>query len=114
MDKHQVSCRINRYTGGDPDEMFCARVHVQQRLWGGFWLPLGSTIDVAFYLIRRQRQHVRATYISQRRWYAKAKVQAHESATEEAEEPPTRHETRSAESETRPCTNCITTTSSVS
>lgn len=83
MDKPAASRRINALTGGDPDEMFCHRVHVQQRLYGGFWLPLGITIDVVFYLLRRQRQHVRATYLLQRR---ETNEKTHQGATRTAQE----------------------------
>lgn len=67
MNKQAVSRSINRLTGGDPDEMFCARVHVQTKLWGGFWIWLQVAIDIAFYLLRKQNHHVRATYLLQRR-----------------------------------------------
>ena len=67
MDKQATSRWINGRTGGDPDEMFCARVYVQQRLWGGWWIPVGYVIDVAFWIRRGQRSHVRATYMLQRR-----------------------------------------------
>lgn len=72
MDKQHSSRLINVYTGGDADTMFCARCYVQQKLYGGFWIPLSVSIDICFYVIRREREHVRATYLLQRRQDAQA------------------------------------------
>lgn len=72
MTKQQSSRLINLLTGGDKTEMFCARVYVQQKLYGGFWLPLGKLIDIGFLVIRKQQKHVRATYLLERRTNAKS------------------------------------------
>jgi len=89
MEKMAVSRAINRLTGGHPDEMFCARCYFEGKIYGGFWLPLGATIDVCFYIIRRQRQHVRATYLLQRRIdNAKSQRSATASPQEQAGEVP--------------------------
>lgn len=89
MDKPAVSRKINRLTGGHPEEMFCYRVYIQQRIWGGFWLPLGHAIDLAFFVSRRQRQHVRATYLAQRREDAKATQRSTRSSQEAERTQPT-------------------------
>ena len=86
MDKVTASKRINRLTGGDPDEMFCSRVHVQRKIYGGFWIYLAHIIDGVFYLIRRQGQHVRATHLLQRRQNGTTQNTSNQSADEKAQD----------------------------
>jgi len=68
MDKRTLSCFINHLTGGNPTEMFCCRVFIQSRMRGGFWVLLERAINWMFYQLRGQHNHVRATYLLQRRY----------------------------------------------
>jgi len=72
VNKIAVSCRINRWTGGE-NELFCYRVHVNARLWGGLWLALEVLINLLFRVIHSQREHVRLNYLLQRRRHGQAK-----------------------------------------
>ena len=72
MNKIAVSCRINRWTGGE-NELFCYRVYINARLWGGFWLALEVIINLVFVVLRSQREHVRTNYVYQRRKHGQAK-----------------------------------------
>jgi hypothetical protein len=72
VNKIAVSCRINRLTGGE-NELFCYRVHVNARLWGGLWLALEVLINLLFRVIHSQREHVRLNYLLQRRRHGQAK-----------------------------------------
>lgn len=70
MDKMAYSERINLLLGGEK-ELFCYRIYIQARLWGGLWISLEKTINVTFYLIRGERDHVRMNYIWQKREHGK-------------------------------------------
>lgn len=73
MDKERTSCAINRYTGGEPDQMFCARVYVQTKLWGGSWILISHSIDLVFYTYYRETKHVRRAYIKEVKRHAQTK-----------------------------------------
>ena len=75
MEKNEISCIINIYTGGR-NELFCYRVYIQAKLRGGFWIGLQYTIDVTFYLIRGERQHTRRNYLWQRKEHGKKQKKA--------------------------------------
>jgi len=66
MDKVKFSNRINRLGGGD-ELLYCTRVYVQARIYGGAWIPMEWFLNTAFYLIRGEKQHVRAAYLWERR-----------------------------------------------
>jgi hypothetical protein len=66
MNRVQISNRINRYTGGD-ELLFCTRVYVNSKVWGGSWIALRITIDYSFYRLTGYRQHCRASYLWERR-----------------------------------------------
>lgn len=62
MDKIQVSNTINRLGCGD-EILYCSRVYVQARLRGGAWIWMEWFLNITFYLIRGEKQHVRASYL---------------------------------------------------
>ena len=70
MTKTELSRLLSRLTGGR-DELFCYRVYIQARLYGGLWISLEVTINIVFYLVRREKKHVKRNYIWQRREYAR-------------------------------------------
>ena len=72
MNKVKISNTINVITGGRR-ELLCYRVYIHARLRGGLWLGMEKTIDVTFYLIRGEREHVRRNYLWQRREHAKTR-----------------------------------------
>jgi hypothetical protein len=71
MDKKNISHVINRI-GGGTELLYCTRVYVNARLYGGSWLVMEWLLDQLFYLIRGQRQHCRSSYIYERRHHGKA------------------------------------------
>lgn len=83
MDRIKASKKINHLTGGDPNDMFCYRVHIQRRIYGGFWIPLAYSIDIVFYVLRRQKQHVRQTYLLQRRQHGTTKNKSQQGSDQE-------------------------------
>ena len=66
MDKVKISRALNRWTGGE-DELLCYRIHIKARLRGGLWLWLEATINVMFFVIRRERNHVKRNFLWERR-----------------------------------------------
>jgi len=91
MDKEKSSKTLNWLTGGLRNEYLCSRIHMQRTIYGGLWLPLGVTIDVMFFILRRQRQHVRATYLLQRRRDREASDQRPTGAQKEEKAPQQTH-----------------------
>lgn len=65
----RTSRRINRLLGDTSGVMLCTRVYVNARLWGSGWIVAEITINALFKL--REKQHVRRTYLWERR-YAQA------------------------------------------
>jgi len=72
VNKIVISCRLNRLLGGE-DELFCYRVYIHARLWGGIWLALETIINLVFRALRDEKNHVRMNYVYQRRKHGKAK-----------------------------------------
>ena len=72
MDKVRVSCLLNQILGGE-DELFCYRVYIHARLWGGIWLALETIINLVFRALRDEKNHVRMNYVYQRIQHGKAK-----------------------------------------
>ena len=66
MDKVKISNTLNRLTGGD-ELLYCTRVYVNARIYGGAWIPMEKFINTVFWLLRGQKQHCRASYIYERR-----------------------------------------------
>ena len=62
MDKIQLSRTFNKWTGGH-EQLFCTRVYFNAKVKGGFWVPLHKLLDIVFYLLRGEKQHVRASYL---------------------------------------------------
>lgn len=54
---------LNRCTGGDPEQLFCTRVHHNRKHHGGVWIAVGAVIDITFYVVFREKEHVRASYL---------------------------------------------------
>ena len=67
MDKERASQTLNYFTGGKADEMFCYRVYVERTLRGGEWAALSWCINLVFWYLRGERDHVRRVYLKQRR-----------------------------------------------
>lgn len=86
MDKVKTSNRINRLTGGD-ELLYCTRVYINARLYGGAWIPMEFILNKVFFLLRGEKNHVRASYLYERRVSnAETKVQDQQGATSEASE----------------------------
>lgn len=66
MDKIKVSNRINRLGCGD-ELLYCTRVYVNARTYGGAWIPMEWFLNNLFFLIRREKEHVRSAYLWERR-----------------------------------------------
>lgn len=75
MNKVRSSNRINRLLGGD-ELLFCTRVYVQSKLWGGFWIVLYVTINIVFKVLRKETDHIRSSYLWERRQNGKAQNKA--------------------------------------
>lgn len=103
MDKVLISNRINRWTGGD-ELLFCSRVYVNTKLYGGFWIPLLHIIDAVFYCVKGQKRHCFASYLYERRRSnaeTQTQVHHHKGATSEARKPSTGDKASPSTSETR-------------
>lgn len=59
MTKVEISQRLNALTGGDPSEMFCARVY---RSHGIGWRVLEIIINLGFYPFTRSMRHCANCY----------------------------------------------------
>jgi hypothetical protein len=70
MDKVKISNTINRIGCGD-ELLYCTRVYVNARIYGGAWIPMEKFLDTTFWLLRGQKQHCRASYLYERRHNAK-------------------------------------------
>ena len=94
MDRVKISNLINRLGCGD-ELLYCTRVYINARIYGGAWIPMEIFLDFVFKIFTGQKQHCRASYVWERRYHAKkkAEVPADQISTEEAEESPTRDET---------------------
>ena len=86
MDKVKTSNRINRFACGS-ELLYCTRVYVNARLYGGLWIEMEWFLNTIFWLLRGQKQHCRASYLYERRVSnAETKVQDQQGATSEASE----------------------------
>ena len=66
MNRVKISNRINRYTGGD-ELLFCTRVYVNARIYGGAWIPMEYILNYGFWLLCGQKNHCKASYLFERR-----------------------------------------------
>ena len=66
MTRERVSRIINIVTGGG-NIIFCHRVYIQARIWGGFWIPLQRLINHSFFIVFRESNHVKKSFIWQER-----------------------------------------------
>jgi len=66
MDRVKISNIINRMTCGH-ELLYCTRVYVNARIYGGAWIPMEWFLDKAFWLLCGQKQHCRASYLYERR-----------------------------------------------
>jgi hypothetical protein len=103
MDKVKTSNKINRTLGGQ-ELLFCTRVHVQSKLWGGFWIPLQHILDVVFRIINKQDRHCLRSYIWERRYHGKTQAKADQSSAQEAPRETTGNQASETESKPRPTT----------
>lgn len=58
--RETASRRLNHFTGGHPDQLFCARVYFNAHVHGSFWIPLNRILDAMF---RDDNQHCRMCWI---------------------------------------------------
>ena len=98
MDKVRTSESINVFLGGER-ELLCYRIYVEARLWGSFWIWSEVVINLIFYIIRQEKNHVKGNYLWEMRRHAKAKIQARKVSIEKAEEPHVGDEASQKESE---------------
>ena len=82
MTKDEISRALNRWTGGE-DELLCYRIYIQARIRGGFWIASEKMINVMFFVIRRERNHVKINWRWQEHQMKRLKglrgIQLHES-----------------------------------
>ena len=90
--KIKLSHFINRLGCGD-EILYCSRVYIHARLYGGAWIWMEWCINFVFYFIRGHKNHVRRAYLWERRYHAKAKIQNIEDSTSEKKTPPVGNET---------------------
>lgn len=60
------SRRLNRWLFGD-DVLFCYTVHTNRNR-GAHWLVIELSINLAFYLTRKEAQHCRRCYVWEKRY----------------------------------------------
>jgi hypothetical protein len=75
MDRIKLSNRINRLGCGS-ELLYCTRVYVNARLYGGAWIPMEYIINYGFWLLCGQKQHCKASYIMERKWSRETKSKA--------------------------------------
>lgn len=71
MDKETrilISNRINRIGCGH-ELLYCTRVYVNARTYGGAWIWMEHILDFGFWLLWGQKYHCRASYLFERRWH---------------------------------------------
>ena len=66
MDKTKASTLLNKWTGGH-EFLYCTRVYFNARCWGGHWIIQEFIINLVFYMVYREKQHVRKQYLWERR-----------------------------------------------
>ena len=66
-----ISNRINRL-GGGTELLYCTRVYINARIYGGAWIPMEWVLNQGFWLLRGQKNHCRASYLWERRHHGKA------------------------------------------
>lgn len=71
MDKIKASRRINRLLGGE-DELYCSRIYRLSQIDPYGWKETVWVINLVFYLIRKERNHVKKAAIWERRANAKS------------------------------------------
>ena len=90
MDKVKVSNTVNRALGGK-ELLFCTRVYVQSKLWGGFWIWIKVALNLVFQITRKESDHCRASFLWEKR-HGKAKNKTDQVRSKEAEGTQTGHE----------------------
>lgn len=86
MDKVKISNTINRLGCGD-ELLYCTRVYVNTRLYGGAWIWMEWFLNKVFFLLRGEKNHVRASYLWERRQNAKKRnTQKEKSMSEDWEQ----------------------------
>lgn len=70
MDKIKMSRKINRLTGGK-ELLYCTRVYVNARLYPLGWREMEWLLNIVFFLIRGEKQHVKRSYLFERRYHAR-------------------------------------------
>lgn len=73
--KIRTSNRINRLGCGD-ELLYCTRVYVNARIYGGAWIPTERFLNYVFWLLRGQKNHCKAAYLFERRWSNETKNKA--------------------------------------
>jgi len=79
MNKVKISNRINRLGCGS-ELLYCTRVYVNARTYGGAWIPMEYILNYVFWLLRGQKNHCKASYLFERRWSREAQKQTLQSA----------------------------------
>lgn len=67
MDLPTISRFINRIGGGEDGELYCTRVYVQARINPYGWKETEVILNLIFYLVRGDRNHVKASYLWERK-----------------------------------------------
>jgi len=84
MTKEKTSNLINRL-GCGTEYLYCTRVYVNARTYGGAWIPMEWFLDNIFYLFKGEKQHCRSCYVWERRHYGKTKKQTNQVRSEKTE-----------------------------
>lgn len=61
------SRRLNRWLYGD-DVLLCYTIYLRGRVYGGIYPLAEFTINIVFFAIRGETQHVRRSYLWERRF----------------------------------------------
>lgn len=61
-----ISNRINRL-GCGTEILYCTRVYVNARTYGGAWIWMENILDCGFWLLWGQRSHCKASYLWEKR-----------------------------------------------
>ena len=62
----KISNTINRLGCGS-ELLYCTRVYVNARTYGGAWIWMEHILDYGFWLLQGQKHHCRASYLWERR-----------------------------------------------
>jgi len=84
MDKVKISNTINRLGCGD-ELLYCTRVYVNARIYGGAWIPMEWFLNTTFWLLRGQKFHCKKSWLYERRRSNASQKKANQIRSEKTE-----------------------------